>query len=257
MGLSTADGSVRTQTSVRMALAPVVATDSVAALQAPVQAQMPTLRDCFAKAMSASADVEGRVVVRLEQKGRRKPQAHVTQNETGDARLGECMRDTLAAVAIGEVKALHSGVLVSIDLRNPTARLRANRVDQKQSIPMKHVAGGRIRSEGGTQNGEVTFVIEGSAYARDALAELHQDMQARLAGLLDCRRKASRRGKPAEGTITSSVTIDGSGEAKPSGVQSSVRGKQASQCVSSWLARGDRSRLKVVQADLQIAFARD
>lgn len=256
MGLSTADGSVRTQTSVRMALSPIVATDSVVALQGAVQAQMPDVRDCFAKAMSASSDVEGRVVVRLERDGRRAARAHVLQNETGDASLGECMRETLTRAAVPDVKALRTGVLVTVDLSNPTARLRATRGTQKQAVPMTHVSGGRLRAEGGTQNGEVTFVLEGSAYARDALAELHQDMQSRLAGLLDCRRKASRRGKPAEGTISSVITINGTGEVKPSEVHSSLRGKQAGECVSTWVGRGDRTKLKVVQANLQIAFSR-
>jgi hypothetical protein len=237
-----------------MAVSPVVNRDSVSALQHPVQARMADVRACFAKAMSSSADVEGRVVVQLQRKARH-TRAHVIQNETGNTGLGECMRETLAVVARSDLRALQSGVLITIDLRNPAARLRAVRATQKTVVPMTHVSGGRLRSSGGTQNGEVTFVLEASAYARDALAELHEDMQSRLAGLLDCRRKASRRGRPVEGTIRSTVTINGTGEARPGEIRSSVRGRQVGECVSTWVGRGDRSKLKVVQAQLEIAFA--
>ena len=256
MGLSTADGSVRTQTSVRMALSPLPGTDSVLAMQAPLQARMPEIRACFVKAMSARAGVEGRVVVRVERKDHRHAKAKVTHNETGDPQLGACMERALARTDLRAVKGLRSGVLVAIDLRNPNAKLRESVKAHRPKVDVKQIGQGRVRSVGGTQNGEVTFSLEASAYAREALIDLHNDMQARLAGLLDCRRKASRRGQPAEGTVSSTVTVNAEGVARSSRPKSTApRGRQMSECVSNWIKRANRDRLKGVEADLVVAFS--
>lgn len=244
MGLSSADGSVRTQTSVRMSLSAVPGSDFLMAMSAPVQAQMTDVRTCFAEAMSNNARAEGRVVVQVDAASRGRAKAQVTLNETGDAKLAECMRRALSRTDLRNVKTPRASVLVALDLTNPAARMRESldkRSANTQVVPVRNVGGGRVQAEGGTFAGEVRFELTTTAYARPALERLHRDLNARIAGLLDCRRKANRRGRKNDGAIELGLSLDPGRKARARTVRSELFDRSAPQCVSEWLGKSASS----------------
>src|ERR1700712_1606006 len=124
MGLTAADGSVRTQAGVRLSInvAPG-APDRVYALSGPIQARMTSLRECFAQAMLRSPTTEGRAEFELEAGARGAAKVRVTLDETHDATLVSCMKSSLSRAPLKGVQR-GSRALVGLYLSNPVAALR-------------------------------------------------------------------------------------------------------------------------------------
>jgi hypothetical protein len=256
MGLTSADGSVRTQASVRVALAPAGSSDYAARMRGPVQTQMSAIRHCFAEAMVRTSAVEGRAVFELEVLAKGKTRATTARNETGDAEMVECMR---AALHEAQLTGLPEGAksLVSLVLTNPAAQVRANMERQARVVPVRMLDGGLAETNGATQQGEVQFALRGSAYATDTLAVLHQSFANRLAGLLDCRRKASHRNRPAEGTVSLNVEVRNGEVAKVTTATNGINDRSAPTCVTSWLKRSEQlASAGTANLTLDVTFSR-
>jgi hypothetical protein len=259
MGLSAADGSVRAQTSVRLSVSPLPGRDLVATVSQPVQRKMPELRACFGQAMSHNARVEGRVVIQLEAMGQRAPRTKVTSNETGDPKLAECMRKVLSSTDLRAAKVRDAGVLVAIDLRNPSASMRElleRNMAREHAVPVRKVPGGQIQSEAGTQGGEVRFELTTQAVAREALEQLHRDLKMRLSGLLDCRRKIARRARDRDGSISLDVSVNKGKTPKVKKSHSDLPDRTAAQCVAHWLEKANRDALSAAEVQLVVHYSR-
>jgi len=258
MGLSTADGSVRTQTSVRMSLSPVPGRDDVMLMSVPVQARMGDVRACFAQAMATNARAEGRVVVRVDAAGKGKASAAVTLNDTNDVVLGECMRKALSRTDLSSVKSPKASVLVALDLTNPTARLREAMTRRAETavVPVRALAGGRVQAGGGTHEGEVRFELTTSAFARPELERVHRDLSSHLAGLLDCRRKASKRGMKVDGAIELDLRVEGGRAVRSRTVHSELTDRNAPQCVSAWFNKSLSAPNSATEIALTVHFTR-
>ncbi len=254
IGLTAADGSVRTQAGVRLSISGVPgAPDRVLAMSGPVQARMPAIRECFAAALQRSPTTEGRAEFELEASGRGAAKVHVTADETGDAVLVSCMRSSLARAPLERVPR-GSRALVGLYLSNPLAALRKRQAQTAQAAAdVQMLSGGRAQSEGGTQAGEVKFRVVGSAYAAGTIAVLSRDVSTQLAGLLDCRRKASRHGHDAYGSLEIELMLR-DGELAHGAPRGTLK-QGAPQCVARWLDRLDTARLGDADLDLAISFS--
>jgi hypothetical protein len=258
MGLTSADGTVRTSASVRVALAPASGVgDFAARMRDPVQTQMGPIRQCFAEAMVRTAGVEGRAMFELEALPHGRARAATAKDETGDPQMVECMRTALTAVPL-EGLPVGARSLVSLMLANPAAKVRAGMERRAQAASaVTMLEGGRAETHGATQQGEVEFAVRGSAYLASTLSEFHQDVSGRLAGLLDCRRKASHRNRPAEGTITFDVQMRDGKIARVSTKENGITDRSAPQCVSKWLSKSDvHSAESSANVELAVTFSR-
>ncbi len=246
VGLTAADGSVRTQTGVRLSIEAVPGTpDRVMAMSAPVQARMASVRDCFASAMLRSPGVEGRTEFELETT-RQGAKVRVTANETGDATLVSCMKSSLAHGSFANVPR-GTKARVGLYLSNPVAALQ-KRMREAQAPQIK-VAGGRAAGEGGTTAGDIKFRVTGAAGSAKTIGGLQTDITANLAGLLDCRRKASKHGE-ATGSVELDLRVR-AGEIDHANMRSNLK-RGAPQCVESWLGKLDSTKL--ADADVQLAI---
>lgn len=254
--LSTADGSIRTQAQVRMSLHPAPGVDAVMVMRPAMQARVGDLRSCFTDAMTGNARTEGRVVVQVSVTPRGKADARVTTNETGDAALARCMSKALSSADVRSIKLPNAAVLVVLDLANPRAHLPSgmNRKASAEKVEVRTLSGGRVLAEGGTHEGQVRFELTASAFARPELERVHQDLSARLAGLLDCRRKAARRGQKNDGSIELDLRVDESHAVRAHTVHSDLTDRTAPQCVSAWFTRSLSERASA-QIALTVHFA--
>jgi hypothetical protein len=255
MGLTSADGSVRTQASVRVALAPAGTSDYAARMRGPVQTQMAAVRKCFVEAMTRTSAVEGRAVFEIEAQAKGKTKVSAARDETGDAVMVECMRTALTETSLTGFPA-GARSLVSVVLTNPAAAVRADMERRARVVPLRILDGGRAETNGATQQGEVQFALRGSAYASDTIAVLHQSFANRLAGLLDCRRKASRRNRPAEGTISLAVEVREGELSRVTTATNGVNDRSAPQCVTTWLKRSELTASGTANLTLDITFSR-
>ncbi len=255
IGLTAADGSVRTQAGVRLSISGAPgAPDHVMAMSAPVQARMPAMRECFAAALLRSPTTEGRAEFELEAGAHGAAKVRVTLDETGDPALVSCMRGSLARAALDRVPR-GSRSLVGLYLSNPLAALRKRQAQTAQAAAdVEMLSGGRAQSEGGTQAGEIKFRVVGSAYAAGTIAVLSRDVSTQLAGLLDCRRKAFRRGRDGNGSLEIELMLR-DGELAHGTPRGTLKQGGAPQCVARWLDRLDTARLGDADLELAISFS--
>ncbi|HEY6876832.1 MAG TPA: hypothetical protein VI299_02390 [Polyangiales bacterium] len=249
VGLTAADGSVRTQTGVRLSItAAPGAPDRAVAMSAPVQARMASVRDCFASAMLRSPAVEGHAEFEVEA-ARVGAKVRVTVNETGDAQLASCMKSSLAAASFAGVPR-GSKARVGLYLSNPVAALQKRMQGAAPSAHVK-IADGRAAGEGGTQAGDIKFKVSGAAQSAKTIGNLQSDITANLAGLLDCRRKASKHGD-ARGSVEMDLKLR-RGALGHANTRSNLK-RGAPQCVESWLNKLDTKRLDDADVQLAISF---
>gem|GEM_PF-5765322 len=230
--------------------------DFAVRMSEPVRKQMPGIRTCFGQAMVRSAQVQGRAVFEVEALAHGRSRARITSNRTGDQEMVECMRASLAQVGFqGVPRGVRS--LITLDLTNSSAQSQLGARVQEVESPVKALPDGHVQSEGSTQQGEVQFRISGAAGARDAIESLHGDVSQRFAGLLDCRRKSSRKNHPATGTITLKLSIQEGKVTKMRSKADRSVGYKAPGCVMEWLGRAERTHLRPAEVELAITFGKD
>lgn len=244
--LTTADGSVRAQASVQLALEPVPgARDEVVAMGSPIRARMPGLRQCLATTMAQSSAAQGRVTFEVEARSRGAARVKLREDTTRDPALVACMKRELAAAKFAGVSRGARAALV-VTVQNPLAALH-NRAQRKQEVRM--LAGGRAESAGGTE--DLRFRVSGSAYAARSIAGVAQGLSDRVATLLDCRRKASRHDQA--GSITLDLKLR-AGEVAQGASRSTVK-PSASRCIASLVTQLDTKSLADADLELAVSFA--
>jgi hypothetical protein len=255
LGISGADGTVRAQANVKLAVSAAPGSpDFAVAMGTPVRERMGEIRTCFGEAVARAASAEGRAQFEIEALPHGKTRARVQADQTGDKQMVECMRASLSRATLTGVPA-GARSLVTLDLVNPSARLRSQLTARNEQVPLKVLPSGRAESEGATQQGEIQFRITGSVRARRAIEALHRDVTTRLAGLLDCRRKASRHGRSAHGSVTVDLKLDQGRIARARPTADRSIGHNAPTCVVEWMNRADPSQLQASELELTVMFS--
>jgi hypothetical protein len=199
--------------------------------------------------MRRSSTTEGLAEFEVEA-GRSRSRVKVTRDETGDAELVSCMESSLSRASFAGVPR-GSRASVGFFLSNPLAAMRKQLASRPPLQEVHMLAGGRAESAGGTD--DIKFRITGSAYAATTIAGVARDMSTRVAGLLDCRRKAFRREHEVSGSITLDLTLR-SGELAHATPRSTVK-PSASRCVAQWLDQLDTKSLADADLELAVNFA--
>jgi hypothetical protein len=257
MGITSADGTVRTQAGVQLSMvAPRESnTTRVDSARGALQARMSEVRRCFSEAMVRSPDVDGALVVTLVTQARGRVDAKLKSNPSGDAVMGECMRSALSQASLRNLPQ-NTELEATLTIDNPVARLRKRQAQRSVLEGVRMLGGGMAQSEGGTQAREVAYRVVGSAYASHTIGGLNKEFQTRLPGLLDCRRKASRKSRTAEGSLELDVSIESGRIARVKTRSNSMNDRRAQTCIGSWLSRVDASQLASAQLDVTVSFAR-
>ena len=256
MGITSADGTVRTQAGVHLSVLAPRETDMnrIESARGALQARMPEVRRCFSEAMMRSADVDGSVVITLTTQARGRVDSKLKQNPSGDTVMGECMRSALSLASLRNLPQ-NTELDATLTIDNPVARLRRKQAQRSVLEDVRMLGGGMAQSEGGTQAHEVAYRVVGSAYASHTIGGLNQQFQTRLPGLLDCRRKASRKSRSAEGRLELDVSIE-AGRMRVKTKSNSMNDRRAQTCIGTWLSRVDASQLASAQLDVTVSFAR-
>jgi len=256
MGITSADGTVRTQAGVKLALsAPAQLSErQIEGARNSLRARMSDVHRCFSDAMIRSAAVDGSVVIELTAQARGRVQAKLKQDKSGDAAMAECMRSSLGSAVLKGVP-VGAKVDAMLEINNPVAKLRAKQARRSVLEDVHMLAGGLAESTGGTQEKEVGYRVAGSAYASQTIGALNQQLLTNLPGLLDCRRKSSRRTRTAEGSVSLDVAIE-AGRLAVQTKSNSMNDRRAQGCIAAWLQRVDASQLASAELDVTISFAR-
>jgi hypothetical protein len=183
----------------------------VSALGARVGARMTQIRTCYTDVLRETPTVTGTLRLRvLLEEGGGAPTVTVDRDGTSHAPLVRCVTGVLAGIDTAQLQR-PTGAIVQLEMQNTAARgaeQAAVRAQEAAQVQVEIDGDGNATSSGGTPDGHVRFRIVGQGReSAGAVVAAHRAVLTVLPGLLDCRRRASRRGGSSAGEIRVALAI--------------------------------------------------
>jgi hypothetical protein len=257
-GMTDGGASITTRANVELSLesAPGTGAARVAAWGRAMGGRMPAIRACYEGVVADRPTVEGtlRMLMTLPE-GRGGVRVEVSEDGVNDAPLVRCVRGVLDDVPTDD---LHrpSGAYAVMSFSNTASRAAAASAVAAAEADAVTVSreGGVPSVSGEAREGMVRWVVRGAADASDELvSEAHRVVRSQIAGLLDCRRRASRRGMDPTGVLTFSLRLRGR-TITPTVRESTVADTTAGRCVTQRLGRAPHHPAAAGTVELEVTF---
>lgn len=243
-GMGQGTASITTETGISLALDSVPGTSAarVQAMGRAVQTRMTTLRGCYHTVVAARPTVTG--VIRMQitvAEGSGPATVTVTEDGVHDEQMLTCARTALLALPTDGL-ARPSSVIAVLTLANSAAEgsaIAAQHASDGDVVDVQHEGD---RPTASSEMTDVRFVIRGAPGSSDELlAEGFRVVRSQIAGLLDCRRRASRRRRSPAGTVVLTLTMTAG---QPLAVHMDrttvAAGAETGTCLSERLGRAPR-----------------
>lgn len=258
-GMTDGAASVTTRTNVELSLesAPGTGAARLAAWGTAMAGRMPAIRTCYEEVVASRPTVEGtlRMLMSLPE-GRGGARIEVSEDGVNDAELVRCVRRVLDGVPTAD---LHrpSGAFAVMHFSNT-----ASRAHEATAVAAAEAGAVSISREGGVpsatgeaREGLVRWTVRGEADTSDeAIAEAYRIARSQIAGLLDCRRRASRRGRDPSGTLTFALRMRAGRAADATAREGTVADPTAARCVTQRLERAPHRPAAAGSVTLEITF---
>lgn len=249
---------ITTRSDVRLSLESVPGTSGarLAALGRALGTAMTPIRQCYHDVVAERPTVRGRIRLRVTHPERGAVQMDVVEDGPGDAPLMTCIQRALRAADLAAVERPAAAVMV-LELANSAAEgaeATARRAEEADDVEVTQVEGrGVARGEGPG----VAFVIRGAAGLGDeVVADGWRVVRSAMPGMLDCRRRAGRRGRSPAGVVTLSARWRAGTMPDPSVVSSTVGDEAAGTCLQRLLRRPHRRpEAGPGELEIEITFA--
>ncbi len=245
-GMGQGEARISSRSDIRLSMESMPGTSGsrVSALGARVGARMRQLRTCYTDVVSEHPTVTGTLRLRVLLDGDGAPAIEVDSDDTGSRALVRCISGALESLD-------HSGLrrpthaVVQLELANSAAQgavRAASRASEARQVSVEVDGDGNVSSTGGTPDGHVRFVVTGEGReSAGAVVAAHRALLTALPGLLDCRRRASRRGQSSAGEIRAVLTVRDGRPPVSRVTRSTVQSTRARGCVARAL-RGVEQR---------------
>ncbi len=221
-----------------------------------ITAKLGTIRGCYATIAEARPTVTGSMRVRaILARGARRIELRTEETSVQDAELDRCVRRALEGASYADVSR-PANVQISLEFTNTAAagiERTQERTAREGQVRVTHDSDGNATATGGTP--EVHFRVVGGASADDQVAAVHRSVRASIAGLLDCRRRAGRRGMDPSGEIHLQLAVTRQGHVTARSVRSTVHDDRAPACVTRSLGRAEFERAAAGRSQLVLTFA--
>lgn len=241
-GMGQGEAAITARSDVRLSMESVPGTSGarLAAIGRAVGARMAQLRQCYHEAVAARPTVQGTLRMRITlAEGARTPAIEVAEDGVHDAGTVDCVRAQLGQIAIADIERPASALVVLV-LANSAAAGTAQAAERAAEEGVVTVTRTSGRPEASGEAPGVRFVVRGEASASDELvAEAQRVMRASVAGMMDCRRRASRRHSP-EGRIDISFDMRPGQPLVVRVVRTTVHDERSSACLVTALQREHR-----------------
>lgn len=241
-GMHDGSGAITHHAAVELSMESLPGTGAarIAELGRAIAARMTAIRACYDGVAAARPTVEGamRVTVQLAE-GRGAPSVTVTEDGPNDAELTACIRTALTAMSPDGVTRPAGGVVL-LTFRNTAAAGVAGAAAHAAGGGDVAVsrASGRPEATGEAREGALRMTVRGEAeLADDLVREAYRVVASAIPGMLDCRRRASRRGRSPAGDITLSLALSAGAAAAVELGASTVADSAAGACVEEKLER--------------------
>jgi hypothetical protein len=260
--LGQGEARITARSDVRMEIAtgPGTRRSELADLGGAVGGKLAAVRGCYAERVRENPSVQGRLVVQVTALSSGRGQVEVTRDELSDGAVRSCTLDALRTVDLSGTRS-SSSILVTFTFTNSAAegheRMEERRAAEAE-VTLESGPDGQLRARGGVATGEVRFQVLGPAQRREGIPLVHQAVRTAIPGLLDCRRRATRRGDSPAGEIRAVLVVGGNGRARVPRVESTVVDPHSGRCVQRVLERAHyvregRGRYTVVVENAALA----
>lgn len=206
-----------------------------------VTSRIGPIRTCYNQLSRRRPTLAGEIVVavRVTESGRR-PLLEKREDTVGHGPLLNCVQQALLAMPLGEVSR-PAQVTVELTFGNTNAQLVGTVERPTANVEEED---GQLVARGETGNGAVRFDVLAplSEAERDTtsarVSAVHDTVKRGIAGLLDCRRRASRNAMNSAGVIALRVAVPRHGAPQIRVLSSTVEDERAGHCVSRVLRAG-------------------
>jgi hypothetical protein len=241
-GMAQGQASVTTRSDVTISLESLPGTSGarIAVLGRGVTQSMPELRRCYGDAVAQRPATHGRLRLRLDVPATGATTSSVVEDAVGDAPLLGCIQRVLATLTL-EPSLRPASAVVVMEFDNTAARGGAEVAARQAEADAVTVTRGGGRPEARGEGNAVRFVVRGAADASDeVVADALRVVRSQVPGLLDCRRRASRRGRDPEGDLVLTLAIRPGAAPVATAGRSTVADPEAPRCVATALGRAHR-----------------
>ncbi len=248
---------ITTRSDVRLSLESVPGTSAarLAALGRAMGGAMSQVRQCYEEAVAARPTVTGTLRIRVTVPERGAVTLDVVEDGPADAPLLTCVRRVLTRQDVASVERPAAAILV-LEMHNTAAHgaaETARRAEEASEVAIS-VEEGRPTARG--EGPGVVFVVRGAAGENEMVAEAHRVLRSQLAGMLDCRRRASRRGRSPAGRTTLRMSMTAGRAPTMEAGASTVADPDAPACLARALARPHRTpEAGPATLDVEVTFA--
>lgn len=244
---------ITTRSDVRMSLESVPGTGAarLAALGRAVGGGMGAIRQCYARVIEERPTVTGTLRLRVSLGASGRPEVNVEEDGPSDRELLTCVRNAVIGQSMDGVERPAAAIVV-LELSNTAAAgaaETARRADEADEVAVAREEGRAVAR--GEASG-VRFAVRG---AEDAVvAEALRVVRSQIAGMLDCRRRASRRGMDPTGTVTLTMQMRARRAPDLRAGRSTVRDERAPTCLERALERAPRTPESAGRVDVEVEF---
>ncbi len=212
----------------------------LALLGRAVGASMGTIRGCYENVVEQRPAVAGRLRIRVALGERGAPTIDVVEDGASDAELVRCVTRAISGQPMDDASRPATAIIV-LEFANTAAAgatESARRVEEASEVAIAREEGRPTAS--GEASG-VRFVVRGAGDAPDeSVAEAFRVLRSQIAGMLDCRRRASRREMDPTGQIDLRMSMRQGRAPEMTIVRSTVRDERAPTCLERALERPQR-----------------
>jgi hypothetical protein len=240
MGQGEARITSRSDVRLSMESMPGTSGAAVSMLGQRVGSRMAQIRGCYEERIEQDPTVTGTLRLRFLLEARGAPRIEVDNDGVGDREVLRCIERVLEGIPAPQLTR-PTRAIVQLVLANTAARgaeRAAERAEQAQQVELTNDPQGNPTSRGGTPDGRVVFTLTGrGAGGGPAVTAAHRALLTALPGLMDCRRRAGRRGRSPAGDLGGWMQI-ATGRAPTARVtRSTVPNERTQSCVGRVLDR--------------------
>lgn len=229
--------SITTRSDVRLALESDRGTNNerLQAIGRAVGLKMAEVRACYTRAAAADPTVTGELRLRVALDGARgRPTVEITTDLLANDALQSCVLGALRVVNLHAVER-PAAAIVSLEFANSAARGTQAVHDsrERQVAAVGTNAQGQAQAQGTTGEREISYAVTavGAATTAAEVGAVQRAITDGLAGLLDCRRRAGRRGASPAGVVTVTAEIGGHNLRNAAAASSTVGDANSGRCV--------------------------
>lgn len=241
-GMGQGEARISSRSDVRLSMESLPGTSgaAVSALGTRVGGRMAQIRGCYEETVSENPTVRGTLRLRLLLERRGRPNVEVDRDAVNDAGLVRCISRQLQAIDTARLQRPTHAV-VQLELANSAARgaeRAATRAEQARQVQITIDGDGNPTTSGGTPDGRVRFTVTGRGReSANVVADGYRSLMQVLPGLMDCRRRAGRRGRSPAGDLSVQLQMREGRPARSRVTRSTVPNERTRGCVSRVLRR--------------------